>query len=169
MTDRETFLSRWSRLKHEAEKTPAAAAEAAPPVEAEPAQELPPVESLDFSSDFSRFLRSKAEEGVKRAALKKLFHSPHFNQMDGLDVYIDNYNVFEPIPEEMLQNLAHAREMLFGPAEANEPGPALAEKHEGDILPAGVAQVSAPDRPEISEPQPDPLTPGHAAVAPDRA
>ena len=169
MTDRETFLSRWSRLKHEAEKTPAAAAEAAPPVEAEPAQELPPVESLDFSSDFSRFLRSKAEEGVKRAALKKLFHSPHFNQMDGLDVYIDNYNVFEPIPEEMLQNLAHAREMLFGPAEANEPGPALAEKHEGDTLPAGVAQVSAPDRPEISEPQPDPLTPGHAAVAPDRA
>jgi len=169
MTDRETFLSRWSRLKHEAEKTPAAAAEAAPPVEAEPAQELPPVESLDFSSDFSRFLRSTAEEGVKRAALKKLFHSPHFNQMDGLDVYIDNYNVFEPIPEEMLQNLAHAREMLLGPAEANEPGPALAEKHEGDTLPAGVAQVSAPDRPEISEPQPDPLTPGHAAVAPDRA
>jgi len=169
MTDRETFLSRWSRLKHEAEKTPAATAEAAPPVEAEPAQELPPVESLDFSSDFSRFLRSKAEEGVKRAALKRLFHSPHFNQMDGLDVYIDNYNVFEPIPEEMLQNLAHAREMLFGPAEANEPGPALAEKHEGDTLPAGVAQVSAPDRPEISEPQPDPLTPGHAAVAPDRA
>jgi hypothetical protein len=169
MTDRETFLSRWSRLKHEAASAPAAAAEPALPVEAEPAQELPPVESLDFSSDFSRFLRSKAEEGVKRAALKKLFHSPHFNQMDGLDVYIDDYNVFEPIPEEMLQNLAHAREMLFGPAEVAEPGPALAQEDEGDNLPAGVAQVSAPDRQELSEPQPDPLRAGDAAVAADRA
>jgi hypothetical protein len=77
---------------------------------------LPPLESLDFASDFSAFLQDKVEESVKRAALKKLFHSPEFNVMDGLDVYIDDYGVPDPIPPEMLRELAHAREMLFGAA-----------------------------------------------------
>ena len=34
--------------------------------------------------------------------------------MDGLDVYIDEYNLGEPIPESMLPGLSHALEMLFG-------------------------------------------------------
>jgi hypothetical protein len=40
--------------------------------------------------------------------------------MDGLDVYIDDYNVSEPIPQAMLAGLAHARDMLFGPADGEE-------------------------------------------------
>lgn len=127
MADSGNFLARWARLKREAATTTAAAgqAPAAPPLpEGQAAEPLPPLESLDFGSDFSGFLRAKVEESVKRAALKKLFHTPHFNEMDGLDVYIDDYNLSEPIPEAMLAGLAHARDMLFGdPGEKAEGAP----------------------------------------------
>jgi len=45
------------------------------------------------------------DEDVKRAAIKKLFTDPHFNVMDGLDVYIDDYTNFEPLPADMLARL----------------------------------------------------------------
>ncbi|MGB7989267.1 MAG: DUF3306 domain-containing protein [Candidatus Methylophosphatis roskildensis] len=111
MAEEESFLSRWARLKHEAAAEPASAVDAA----AQPVPvELPSVDSLGFDSDFTGFLRAKVDEKLRQAALKKLFHSPQFNVMDGLDVYIDDYNTFEPIPSEMLRELNHARDLLFG-------------------------------------------------------
>lgn len=112
-----SFLTRWSRLKHKA-----AAEKPAAPVRAEPANpaELPPVESLTFESDFTAYLKANVEESVKRAALKKLLHDPRFNVMDGLDTYIDDYTKNDPIPEEMLKTLEHARSTLFPPHEQTE-------------------------------------------------
>ena len=112
--DEERFLRRWSRLKRAADEAPdtppqaagAGAVEPPPPV-------LADTEKLDFSSDFTRFLGARVEESVKRAALKKLFHSLHFHQMDGLDVYVDDYGKFEPMDDETLNQLAHARDLLF--------------------------------------------------------
>lgn len=119
------FLGRWSRLKREA-----AAAETLPveapvaPVaqqvpdaaQAEPdtvaPDEPPPLESLGFDSDYRAFLGQKVDEGLKRAALKKLFHTPHFNTMDGLDVYIEDFNLYEALPASMVSQLAHAKETL---------------------------------------------------------
>lgn len=110
MAEEEKFLSRWSRLKREGGAVPTTAAGvASAPVPVE----LPPVGTLGFDSDFTGFLHGKVDEKLKQAALKKLFHSPHFNQMDGLDVYIDDYNTFEPIPEDMLRELNHAQDLLF--------------------------------------------------------
>ena len=60
-------------------------------------------------------MRAKVDEGVKRAALKKLFSDPRFNVMDGLDVYIDDYSIEDPIPPGMLAQLQHAQTTLFGP------------------------------------------------------
>ena len=85
-----------------------------------PEKPLPPVEQLNFESDFTAFMQSKVvEEGVKRAALKKLFADPRFNVMDGLDTYIDDYSIEDPISPELLEQLQHARRTLFGP----EPDP----------------------------------------------
>lgn len=110
MEEKEKFLSRWSRLKRAtARELPAAAPQEVPAV----AVPLPPLDALDFTSDFKGFLQPQVEESLKRAALKKLFRSGHFNQMDGLDVYIDDYNSFEPIPEEMLRRMKQARGLLF--------------------------------------------------------
>ena len=112
-----SFLTRWSRLKHKAAiEKPAAPAKAA---ETNPA-DLPPVDSLTFESDFAAYLRSNVEESVKRAALKKLLHDPRFNVMDGLDTYIDDYTKNDPIPEEMLKTLEHARSTLFPPQHETE-------------------------------------------------
>ena len=110
MADEEKFVSRWSRLKREAVAAPVPAVGNALP---EAVVELPPVESLGFDSDFTGFLDAKVDEKLKQAALKKLFHSPQFNVMDGLDVYIDDYNTFEPISCEMLSELNHAQDLLF--------------------------------------------------------
>jgi hypothetical protein len=67
---------------------------------------VPPVESLTLASDFKPFLSAKVDESVKREALRKLFTDPHFNVMDGLDTYIDDYSKPDPMPEGLLDKLA---------------------------------------------------------------
>ena len=103
-SDKQDFLRRWSRLKHEAKAAPVAKVG-----EIENPVELPPLDSLTFESDFKAFMQSKIGEGVRRAALKKLFSDPRFNVMDGLDTYIDDYSKAETISEEMLAQLQHVQ------------------------------------------------------------
>jgi len=117
--DKQDFLRRWSRLKREAAQS--ARSEAKP----EAAAPLPALDSLSFESDFKAFLQAKVEEGVKRAALKKLFSDPRFNVMDGLDVYIDDYSKGETLTPEMVALLEHAKSTLLGPKPEDEK---LAEK-----------------------------------------
>jgi hypothetical protein len=88
------------------------------PVEAQP---LPPVESLSLASDFKPFLAEKVDEAVKRAALRKLFADPHFNVMDGLDTYIDDYSKADPLPEGLLDKLANVYRTLDEKEAAAEP------------------------------------------------
>lgn len=161
------FLGRWSRLKQQAATGPAPtdtapvavpAAGAATP-QTEPEVPLPPVESLDFDSDFRGFLGDKVDEGVKRAALKKLFHTGPFNTMDGLDVYIEDFSVFEPLPASMVAQLAHARETLsptlpadwFGPVVDAEPEVALPEPEPPTELPS--EPDALPDRRDADVPE----------------
>lgn len=123
MEDKEAFLSRWSRLKRAEASLPSEASAAASPAGAAAdtaVKELPSIETLDFSSDYTGFLQPKVEESMKRAALKKLFHSGHFHAMDGLDVYIDDYSKSDPIPEAMLRMMEQARGLLF-PRDEEEP------------------------------------------------
>ena len=116
--DKEEFLSRWSRLKQEARQSqnaPEQAAEKAVEKTADPngpAPELPPIEKLTIDSDYRDFFHPKVDEGTRRAALKKLFSDPHFNVMDGLDVYIDDYSKTEPIPAAMMASLRQAQKIL---------------------------------------------------------
>ena len=75
---------------------------------------LPPVESLTIDSDFSAFMQPKVDEALKRRALKQLFRNPHFNVMDGLDVYIDDYSKPDPIPPEIVREMVQGR-YIFNP------------------------------------------------------
>jgi len=109
-----SFLHRWSRLKREASVN--AVPEPKEKDELSPTSaDLPPLDSLNFESDFGAFMRAKVDESVRRAALKKLFSDPRFNVMDGLDVYIDDYSKEDPIPPGLLAQLQHAKTTLFGP------------------------------------------------------
>jgi len=107
------FLERWSRLKKAADKVADA--------EITDAESL--LENLTPESDFGQFMRQEISEEIRRKAMKTLFADPHFNVMDGLDIYIEDYNLSEPIPEEMMASLNHARGLLFDAPEASENAP----------------------------------------------
>src|SRR5688572_10498594 len=117
------FLGRWAKRKEAArvgkplEAEPSTesqaavqapvAPEAASPA-TEPAQPPPPptledAQSLTPSSDFTRYIQADVPADVKNAAMKKLYADPHFNIMDRLDTYIDDYSKPDPIPPEMLR------------------------------------------------------------------
>jgi hypothetical protein len=110
--EREPFLSRWSRRKEEARQSPPQPAQEKSADTEAPAPELPPLDKLTPESDYRAFFHPKVDEELRRAALKKLFSDPHFNVMDGLDVYIDDYSKSEPIPAAMLAQLKQAQNIL---------------------------------------------------------
>lgn len=121
---RETFIGRWSRVKieaREAEAAPVVPSPAAPPAaeEHEP-PELPALDKLTIDSDYRGFFHPKVGEDVRRNALRRLFSDPHFNVMDGLDVYIDDYSKSEPIPAAMLASLKQAQRIIEWAAETDE-------------------------------------------------
>jgi hypothetical protein len=181
----EGFFRRWSRLKTQGgaeevqpeagqalviELPPVAQTTPHPPVEPAPLEESPralptldDVARLDANSDFSAFVTNGVDKAVQRLAMKKLFSDPHFNIMDGLDIYIDDYTKADPIPAAMLASLQHTRSLF--PRTADD-GPPLAangvEAHrrseEGE--PAGVEESGdtdalPPDEAPTDTPAPD--------------
>jgi len=110
---------------------PPAAAAAAPP-----APTLADVAQLTRDSDYTRFVAPDVDPGVKNAALKKLFGDPHFNVMDGLDTYIDDYGKPDPLPTGVLRKMAQARLLgLF--SDDDTPSP--------DAAPIATATPTPPD------------------------
>ncbi len=70
---------------------------------------LDDVTRLTAQSDFAPFVARDVAPDVRNAAMKKLFGDPHFNVMDGLDIYIDDYSQPDPLPESMLRQMASAK------------------------------------------------------------
>ncbi|MBD3609413.1 MAG: DUF3306 domain-containing protein [Gammaproteobacteria bacterium] len=104
---KEGFANRWSRLKQQQR------AEKQLPVEEEQTlteeelqqqkeaineltdNDMPSLDSLNESSDYGIFLSEKVSEQVRKAALRKMFHMPGLNIVDGLDDYDEDYTTFE--------------------------------------------------------------------------
>ena len=190
------FLDRWSKRKQQAreaeaerpappavatplprpEERPVALAgttssvEAGAPADAgadaPPALTLADTESLTLASDFKPFLAQNVAPEVKNAAFKKLFADPHFNVMDRLDIYIDDYSIPSPLPESVLRQMASAKFLnLFeeepeaaDAAETQEAAasPMPGETPQGDAAPA-VAQSEPsgiPPSPQVADAQP---------------
>ena len=140
--DKERFLSRWSRLKHESR-----AEDAAPVAEKKDAEPVPPVETMTPQSDFSPFMQPKVKEELRRLALKKLFRDPHFNVPDPFEPYSRDWNIAEPIPPDMLAKLNQARSVLLTPEERA----ALEEKERQEAQAAAAAQAK-PEETKADEP-----------------
>ncbi|PTT22564.1 DUF3306 domain-containing protein [Acidovorax sp. HMWF029] len=157
------FLGRWSRRKQDVREgkpvqeapplAPALAPQAAPPAPAttaapttaEPAAEPPAptladAEALTPASDFKPFVSRAVSPEVRNLAMKKLFADPHFNVMDGLDIYIDDYSQPDPLPAGMLRQMVSAHAMGFFDHEKKAGG-------EAETDPAGaIAPVAAQPR-----------------------
>jgi hypothetical protein len=112
----EGFLRRWSRLKSTPETVgePAPVAELPATVEEDerPLPTLDDVARLTPESDYSAFVAKGVDKAVQRMALKKLFADPNFAVMDGLDIYIADYNKAAPLTDAMLATLKHAPGVL---------------------------------------------------------
>jgi hypothetical protein len=98
---------------------------------AEPAPGAPPppptladAQALLPSDDFSRFVARGVDPQVKNAALKTLFSDPHFNIMDGLDTYIDDYGKPDPLPPGMLRQMVQSAALGLFDDEPNDNPPA---------------------------------------------
>lgn len=90
-----------------------AAQGAAPAAEAPPPPTLADAQALTPASDFKAFVARDVSPEVRNLAMKKLFADPHFNLMDGLDIYIGDYTQPDPLPEGMLRKMASAHAMGF--------------------------------------------------------
>ncbi|HWT71583.1 MAG TPA: DUF3306 domain-containing protein [Oxalicibacterium sp.] len=111
------FFARWSKNNSEARQEQETETAATLPPTSVPAADAPPptledAERLTPDADFSGFMAQGVDEAVKRVAVKKLFSDPHFNIMDGLDVYIDDYNKFEALTPDIIASLNHAKDLL---------------------------------------------------------
>jgi len=171
--DKEPFLSRWSRRKLEAkENTPAAlapaepraATPAAPPVPAVPAAEpATPGSPRGGSAEYRQFFDPQVDEKLRQTALRGLFSDPHFNVMDGLDTYIDDYSLADPIPAAMLRQLNQAKELFLFDDENK-----TVESDSGPAAPAGAAAaspVAAADTSALPQPPPASASDEDAQVA----
>ena len=157
--DERPFLARWSQRKVQARSAvlPAEPVPVTPPPpvavptapaepETPPPAALPPpvtmddVAALTRASDYSRFVAPGVDPGVSNAAMKKLFSDPHFNVMDGLDIYVGDYSQPDPIPPEMLRRMVQSKFLgLFDDEETGQ---------EKDAEGANAAQ--APSQPVVA-------------------
>ncbi len=176
-------LKRWSQRKFAAARAKDAAAASASPVatpvpvaapsaveSAQPAAAsapvatLPHVESLTIDSDFTPFFQSKVDEALKRQALKQLLRDPRFNVMDGLDVYVDDYSIPDPISPDIVKQMVQGRYIFDPPATRIN-----AQGHAEDVPPEEAVLVD----PAVSLATDEALTPskagGDATEAPPKA
>lgn len=142
---------------------------------------LDDVKLLTKDSDFKPFMAGNVGPEVRNAAMKKLFADPHFNIMDGLDIYIDDYSKSDPIPESMLRQMSSSKFLKLFDAEEEDAdaqktqAAALPRENANDAAGQTVAQsYESPDinRPDLPHPdhssQPEPL-PGSGASQEDHA
>lgn len=164
------FLSRWSRRKTLARESPEAldsldveadnsvsgktiqTPETTPvlePADNAVQREVAPLTEDDLKrveegGDIKAFLTDKVSSELKNKAFKALFSRPEFNVMDGLDIYIDDYNKFTPLSQTDIGKMALSRELLSRPD--------LEVQKSNDLLDGIQTAVGAPAA-ELSEKQ----------------
>ncbi len=129
----EPFLARWSRIKRDQTQTASPPVTASTPeaveltntsidghlqpkmaedARAEPGLPnstqpvaLPSLDSLTPQSDFSPFMAKNVDAQLRNQAMKKLFTDPHYNVMDRLDIYIDDYSIERPLSIDVIRQM----------------------------------------------------------------
>ncbi|WP_439586680.1 DUF3306 domain-containing protein [Hydrogenophaga sp.] len=200
--DDSNFFSRWSRRKVQVrsgeplppeppvvqQAAPAApvagaAAVVPPPTPAPQAEEQPPALTLEDvarltpDSDYSAFVARGVPADVRNAAVKKLFTDPHYNVMDGLDIYIDDYSKPSPLSVAEMAKMVGAQFLKL--VDDPEDAPEKQARQDGAATAAPPAVTPADEaRPTIAtdsdtdslKPQDDhadlQLQPDHAAEPP---
>ena len=161
----ETFLSRWARVKEFRQASESSVGEIMPstsigePLEHKMPEEdlpeptlpdvpvvLPSLDSLTPQSDFSPFMAHDVDPHLRNLAMKKLFTDPHYNVMDRLDTYIDDYSTHPPLSPEVIRQMSISKTLrLFDDDE---------EAKEKDVADKATAPIAALTEAAKSEPLP---------------
>ena len=88
---------------------------------------LQDADALVQDSDFKPFIARGVDPAVRNAAMKKLFTDPHYNVMDRLDIYIDDYSQADPLPLSMLRKMASAQFLNLVDEEPDTSAPVVTE------------------------------------------
>ena len=135
----------------------------APPEAVEPAPvlSLDDVKALTAESDYAPFVSRAVSPEVRNAAMKKLFTDPHYNVMDRLDIYIDDYSLPDPLPASMLRQMASAKFLKLFEEEEQDPAAAAALRDEAHTSPLDSVAQPTPlpasvVEPHLNKPPPEP-------------
>jgi hypothetical protein len=148
------FLGRWSKRKAgiDNKEDPSLVKKVEAPEEAsstlpieKTSEEAPPPATLEdvakidrLDPDFSAFMKPDVDPAVQQAALKKMFTDPHFNIMDGLDIYIDDYSKPDPLPPGMLERMVQSDMLNLFRKKSEEPASQVGARDDArdDVLAA---------------------------------
>ncbi|MDO9291857.1 MAG: DUF3306 domain-containing protein [Hydrogenophaga sp.] len=146
----------------------------AEPAEPPPAPTLEDVARLSLDGDFKPFVARGVPAEVRNAAVKKLFTDPHYNVMDGLDIYIDDYSKPSPLSAAEMAKMVGAQflKLVDDPNEVKIPAPApvVADpEHAAEPEEAQAPQAGAPE--QVAQPEPQETHDDHAdlQLQPDHA
>ena len=111
--------------------------------DADAAAALPSLDSLTPQSDFSPFMARDVDPQLRNLAMKKLFTDPHYNVMDRLDIYIDDYSVHTPLTLDVIRQMNISKTLgLFDHEE--EVAKATVDAPEAAVTPGTEAVVEFP-------------------------
>ena len=135
-----------------------------PHTDPQPVPSLADTEALTPASDFRPFMGQGVAPEVKNAAMKKLFADPHFNVMDRMDIYIDDYSQPDPLPLAMLRQMNGAKFLnLFEDEDQDKDKAALAGAPDEGTVQAPLGPVSD----DASVPAPAPTMATEAPLSAD--
>ena len=187
--DDDRFLSRWARLKQGEkargadEALPEETKEVvAPPEEiddearAKVIAELPDIEAMDESSDFTAFLQAGVPEELRRRALRKLWRlNPVFANLDGLNDYDEDFTDAATVVQGLKTLYQVGKGMVTPEDEAAEAaktavaeGEEKAEDTAGDPEP-DTATLCSPDPQETETAREEPVVAPPQPAAPPTA
>lgn len=145
-----SFLSRWSKRKLEGEE-PEIESTTSDEIEAEQ-QQIPDQAGSDVieaeatqqqsesEPSVASLLASEAESSVKKAALRKLFLSGQFSEIDGLNDYDHDYKAVKSLSSEVASKL---RDWMNSTEEEHQP-----DQEQQDQLEAVVGEDCEPESSE---------------------
>lgn len=73
------------------------------------------LQAVEQGGDIKAFMVDKVSKELKNKAFKALFSRPEFNVMDGLDIYIDDYNKFTPLSQADIAKMTFSKQLLSRP------------------------------------------------------
>lgn len=110
-------------------------------------EQLPAIEELTAESDFRPFMKDDVDPSTRHAALQRLFADPHFNRICDMDIDIEDFGKFEPIPPAMLRMMDSARSLgFFSEEDDSETNGVKQTTPEADLSQANAKPAPADDK-----------------------